>query len=502
MVTIEFDACQAIIKGEILDPDTSSALLEKFTYVDRSDLFAKKYKNPNIQPKETRFFKPGSPFAGHGGSLPTGILPLVADILSDRGIGFQIVNNAPQIFPSSPDAFLARVQAMGKSPRPYQHEATQAALTWLRGVIKIPTGDGKTLVMAYFISHFPEAKIVVTADSVNLVNQLVRELSNYLDENVGIFGDGKKIIKRVTVMTNASACSRHEVLADADILICDEAHRVGPKLSSTINKYAKKTAARIGFTATALKDKEGLFQTAALGPIIYWRDETESIETGTMLTPEFYVIRVPDPKLIYPDAQVDRNTNAVWYPTPTGKPDPSGVYDLALHRNRDRNEIILDLAEAFYRSDWTFPGLIMVERIDAGNFFTSELAKRGIHAPYLYSKTEKEERDVILAGLENCTLKLAVGGRTFVTGLDLPLSFCILACGGTSWVSYKQRNGRFLRSNRPGKTRAILVDFHDEEEFYLETASVKRQKFMSDFYGVNPVELKVEVLLELLRNLR
>lgn len=102
--------------------------------------------------------------------------------------------------------------------RARQDECVAAILANRGGIIKAPTGFGKTTLMSACSLIHPKAKIHIVVKQVSIAHRIIRQLVRFLP-SVGMIGDGKYKPGRVTVIT---ADSLHKSDGDADFLFVDE----------------------------------------------------------------------------------------------------------------------------------------------------------------------------------------------------------------------------------------------------------------------------------------
>lgn len=141
--------------------------------------------------------------------------------------------------------------------RPYQ---AQALASWnafsQRGVIALPTGAGKTriAIAAVFETGLPAAILCPTKA---LAQAWVEELRRHLPgQEIGLVGDGRRSVERVTVLTFESAYRHMDALGDRfGLIVVDEAHHFGSgariealEASAAIGRASKGCSSRIGRT--------------------------------------------------------------------------------------------------------------------------------------------------------------------------------------------------------------------------------------------------------------
>ena len=130
--------------------------------------------------------------------------------------------------------------------RPYQREAIDALLSYWadgggNGLIEIPTGGGKSLVIATLcrelLADYPTMRIGVITHVKELVSQNVQELLGvWPGAPVGIYSAGlgrRDLQTRILFMGIQSVHRRAALLGNFDLLLIDEAHLI-PRNSDTM----------------------------------------------------------------------------------------------------------------------------------------------------------------------------------------------------------------------------------------------------------------------------
>jgi superfamily II DNA or RNA helicase len=168
-------------------------------------------------------------------------------------------------------ADVQRARGRDLELRPYQEHALAAWTAFdRRGVVVLPTGAGKTRVaIAGLIeTGLPTAVLCPTRA---LASAWCLELERWLDEPIGMLGDGERRIERVTVMTFESAYRHMDALGDRfGLLVVDEVHHFGAGVRVEALE-ACAAVARLGLTATAppRQSPEAERIEDAVGPVVF-----------------------------------------------------------------------------------------------------------------------------------------------------------------------------------------------------------------------------------------
>jgi superfamily II DNA or RNA helicase len=125
---------------------------------------------------------------------PTGLYSTLDRILSECGYSFEVVDN--RLKPQQNTS----LQFYSKKLRDYQEQAVEDALRSERGVIKIATGGGKTVVAAAIVARL-NLKTLFVVYSIDLLEQTADEFENMFKIQVGKIGGGYCDIKQINVCT-------------------------------------------------------------------------------------------------------------------------------------------------------------------------------------------------------------------------------------------------------------------------------------------------------------
>lgn len=405
--------------------------------------------------------------------FPLGLLPMVIKILRDNEIEFD-VKNAKSNFVKLKLPIIS--DKYGR--RPYQDECITEAIKQFIGVIRLPTGGGKTVVAGHIMSAIgmPSLFLVHTKD---LLYQAIDAFSDMFgSEKVGQIGDSKVDIREITVATTQSMCrvfdakyeqyeyedveewedeqtditgSRghwiREAMSQIGIVFHDECHRVAAPTVMGLMEALINPVYRIGLSASPWRDDGAdMAIQACLGDVIYSK-------TASDLTPEYLVppiIRTLD----VPPMGFKRNANFMQ------------VYSHYIVHNEERNKMIVDNAVSMVHRQK--PTMVLVTRIQHGNLLQDQLSEElGFRVPFISGKDSSSVRKSILDDIRKGRLGVFIASTIADEGLDIkPLQGLVLGGAGKSSTKALQRIGRLLRPYK-GKVDAEVVDFSDNAKFLV-----------------------------------
>lgn len=259
-----------------------------------------------------------------------GLWPRVKDWFETNKVEYEITadNRNPDIRPPIDFEAIKDVQF-----RATQDLALALIATSDCGVIEAPPGYGKTYLFGVICRSFPTLNILITTDSISVVETAYRYLCEQLPGQVGILTGMKDTShgKRIVVCTAKSLC---KIPADKPALtLVDESHFISPGQSSQdLMRFC--FSRRFGFTATPWRnDGSKLVMESIVGPTILKLDYADGVENG-MVVPMKYAM-LP----------------CGWVPTICHK---EGLNEVTLKRyaywrNTVRNKAIADFVMAFHK---------------------------------------------------------------------------------------------------------------------------------------------------------
>lgn len=181
----------------ILPDKVHSDLSETLSYKVANARFMPQVKNGHWDGTVNLYFK------YKGQSFYTGLLSLVREVLDKNKIPFEIVDGRERPVQNYPE--LQFTGPPNYEIRDYQEFTISRSLRFTRGVLSVCTGGGKTTIVSKLIGQiktYPFLFYVLTKD---LMEQAYGELSKYLNQPIGMIGDGKCDIQKITVCTIQTA---------------------------------------------------------------------------------------------------------------------------------------------------------------------------------------------------------------------------------------------------------------------------------------------------------
>jgi superfamily II DNA or RNA helicase len=410
--------------------------------------------------------------SGKTHKLATGLVPILCQQLTARQIPFEVVDlrqNRPALNEDG--------RVYGRTLRPYQSEAIAALLretigtAWFpRGVVKLPTGTGKTAAVAGVLALI-QGRALVLVHRKTLMHQTAAELGEMLGEAVGIIGDGEYTVQRVTVATVQTLAPLLDIntadtraLFNVAAFVSDESHHLG-QAKKTFLRIARKCPAyvRLAVSATPFK-KNDLPQAyrlhGATGRLIYSKEPHEIRAMGEQDGQEYL------PRIAVNYTEVNAPAH-VWKLPYRGEGEEDGAYETCIVRNPVRNAAIVRRVREMVAAGKL--SLTLVVREEHGRHLAQELGTE-----FLYGKDGTARRQDLLGKLGRGEIRCLVASTIADEGLDVPaISHVVLAGAGKDDGTMLQRIGRGARVKTDGSGLEV-DDFLDNMNESLWKQSVER----------------------------
>lgn len=413
-------------------------------------------------------------------SFPVGLLHRVREILKKHSVQHAVewvdepTEGAPIAVHLNPEI----------EERWYQIEAAKEATAKRMGVIRAPTGSGKTVIAARIIHDIGKYGLIVVP-TLDLLYQTAEFLTWALQTEIGIVGGGEIRPKQVTVGTTKSVSKilnlKYQAYEfddgdgvedfDLDItgqqkslatwinklglLMFDECHVVGAATAYNIAN-ALSVRHKYGMSASPWRDDNAdLKIEAALGPIIY------RVPTAILVQEGFLVPPVIQRLSTMPEDGIGQEFSS-W----------NKAYASCITQNTYRNKLIANKVNTLVKEGHQV--LVLVKMLKHGEqlrkLIDGAIFIAGSSPEKIQSYHTSEERTNTLHGLRNGSIRCVIATSIADMGIDVPsLSVLLLAGGGKSSTRHLQRIGRVCRPH-PGKTCGLVIDLDDS------WAHVKRSK--------------------------
>lgn len=339
--------------------------------------------------------------------------------------------------------------------REYQREAVEEIhREFLSGLnsqlIVLPTGSGKTILMAAISKHF-DKRVLLLAHREELIQQAHDKFKLYWPEaDIGICKAERVDTRNQIIIGSVQSCSRPKRLkllqeGGFDVLMIDEAHHATAdsyqRIISELGFQYESGKLLIGVTATPNRaDKQSLGDT--FQKITYSRSISTMIKAG-------YLSPAIGRKIL---------TNFSLKGVHTQNGDFS-IGDLSEAVNTsERNAFIAEKYKAYAANR---KGIAFCVDIKHCQELAIAFNRIGISAKAVFGEMHAEERKNVLSELTAGKIQVVISCGVLTEGFDEPSIDCIVMARPTKSQSlYIQCVGRGLRL-WPGKQDCLVLDFTD-----------------------------------------
>ena len=417
-------------------------------------------------------------------TFPSGLVERVKEFYKSSGKDLEVVDSRPKKSVAKPIDIFPKLKELGKEPYPYQLQVLPQVDKYDRGIIKVATGGGKSLIAALITAKFGK-KSVIYVIGKDLLYQFHDLFEKVFDQKIGIIGDGKCDIQNINIASiwtvgQAIGLGKQEILLDSDI---DEKELDKNKYNDIL-KLLKDTKVHIldECQMSAAETIQKLYRNCHFEHFYGlsgspWRDDGQDMLIEAILG--HYIVDIPASDLIkggFLAQPIIRFRVVPPYPYELEKQYQT-IYKKYIVENDVRNNMILEATKSMVKKG--YPTLVLFNSIKHGKIL-HELFSEHIECEILDGSNSKAERDDIKNKVMNGELNCLLASRIFDVGIDLPkLSALVLAGPGKSTVKVLQRTGRVIRKY-PGKKFAAIIDFVDQAPFLDKHSKIRYETYCSE----------------------
>ena len=352
--------------------------------------------------------------------------------------------------------------------RDYQQECVDTTIDFLKTkagnpLLALPTGAGKGWIQAFickFIQqNWPDRRVVMAVHNQELVRDTYERAKSVLgDDAVGVNCAGvsskRDWDKRFIFGSVQSMAGKAELLGWRDLLLVDEAHRVGNLDTANYGQLYGKLAhhnSRLrvaGLTATPWRVGMGLLTNGPVfDEVVY---DVTGIEGMNMMFERGYLVR---PITFRGDAHAD---TAMLKRSSNGDFTKASM-EAAVSDKITRKALVEFTQKAFDRHAW----LVFAISIEHGEKCVAILNEMGIPSGLIHSKMKAAEKKQVLDLYRSGAIRCVVNVDMLTTGFDYPkidaLAILRPTMSSSLWV---QMVGRGLRiCLETGKVNCLVLDF-------------------------------------------
>ncbi len=316
-------------------------------------------------------------------------------------------------------------------------------------MMQMPTGTGKTVVLASLVKQFlnsnVDSPVLIVAHRIELIEQTGALLSHF-GIDYGVIAGGKRpaMLKRVMVASVQTLSKNLDIDLSPSLVVIDEAHHA---LAKTYRMLwtAWQEAKFLGLTATPYRMSGEGFTDLFEVLVDSWSVK-QFIADGWLSPYDYYSIR--------PDSAQQQEIDSL------KKRGADGDFQMKeLREKLDVRPSIERLFDSFERFASPKKGIIYAIDIAHAEHIAEFYRLQGVNAVAISSKTPAKERaEVIRTFREDNRIRILVSVDLFSEGFDCPdVEFIQLARPTLSLTKYLQMVGRGLRPCK-GKQCCTIID--------------------------------------------
>lgn len=466
-ITIEINNINSRIVGE-LTPEIFLELKQALSYVVTGAQFST-YAQKGWD--GTKYL-----FISRTQSFPTGLLRKVRAVLTKHNIPFEIDDK--RVKPTGFPLILKNVKL-----RDYQEDCIKEMTRVGRGLIQVGTSGGKTVITSGILANLGVNSLVIVPTR-ELLKQTSQELSKFLGIKVGIIGDGKKDIGKITVATFQSLTTSEDTkkrkfnydagrwamikakkvvirpdlkgyLESVECIYTDESHHLTASSLQQIYNACPNAYYRYGCSATPYKfSSEDVEVEAVTGRLLRKYSASYLIANKWISQPTIHLLQFKQERL-------------------SATTSYAKAYEERIIKNDKRNNLIKYIADIEATNGNSV--LISVRQINHGMILYDLLKdKYKDKVVFLNSNVKSEDVTKSLKKLYNKEILIVIATSILNEGISVEsLDTLIFASCPKSTIITLQLVGRVLRRTKTKTT----VDVYDIQDFgckYLTSASKER----------------------------
>jgi len=389
--------------------------------------------------------------------FPSGLLPDVLKRAGEKQIPVEVVDDRPDLPQINP------LPSSCSHLFDYQKAAVDACIEHKFGIVKLPTGSGKT-ELAVGLASRVQGSTLFLVDERALLRQAMERWEAITGEKAGIIGEGRVETARFTVSTFQSLSAKlkagnREVLDFVCSVVClmvDEAQVLGARTYYKTVISVPNAVFRIGLSATPTgrSDKRDAYVVGATGPVIYTIPISTLVDRGRLA--EALVLFYK-----FPGAREMVGASGKWH----------RLYRRGIVQEDARNRAVVRICRVT-----PLPVLVFFEQKRHGYILLQMLIDAGFNAKIVHGAFKGKERIELAKALSAGDLDVLLCSKVFNKGIDIPgIKSAVNAAGYKAPITAMQKMGRPMRV-AAGKTKFVFWDLVDKHHETLMRHSRERAR--------------------------
>ncbi len=425
-----------------------------------------------------------------GQMFMTGLISFARDVLMRNNIQFTIEDrrtrpekNFTELEFNPPDWY---------EERPYQKFTIKRVNDFTRGIMQVATGGGKTVLATEIIGKLQVKPFLYFVLSKDLMRQAHDTLSEFLNCEIGMVGNGKCDIREITVCMvqtvvlclhkNDDEFNKKDYRFDAEDMwdedkiflesnsekVCnlieeckgfyfDEVHHAAAKTCQEVIFAADNAYYKIGGSATPVReDGEDMVIQALFGGRIV-------DITASYLTDKGYLVPA---HIFFTNVEHEDMADATSY---------REIYSKVAVDNDDFCESVADMV-CFLNAN-NISCLILVQYKKHG----TKMKKLLEGSEFLSGKDSSKKRNKVIDAMRDEEMDALIATTLADEGLDIkPLKAVFMLSGGASITRLPQRVGRCIRTHGLEKKFGLFFYFRHSVKYFIEQGRKAKTIFQSE----------------------
>jgi superfamily II DNA or RNA helicase len=415
-------------------------------------------------------------------TFATGLVERVKDFYKKYEKQVEVVDKRPAKSVGKPCDILPTLKKMDMVPHEYQQNVADIIDGYDRGIIKLATGGGKSLIAALIAAKLGK-KTMIYVIGKDLLYQFHRLFSDIFNDEIGIVGDGNCEIHDINIVSvwtvgQAMGLKRKDILLDDS----DSEEKLETNKYTDILKLMRETKVHIiDECHMAACDTIQKICTFSMPEHLYglsgspWRDDGADLLIESVLGK--YIINIPATYLIERGYLAKPMIKFISVPYMKCPRNYKQAYREYIVDNIMRNGLVLKYTKMLVEKG--YKTLVLFSSIKHGQILYKMISPH-VRCAILDGSDDAKTRNRVKKDLENGDIDCILASKIFDIGIDIPvLSGLVVACGGKSTVKALQRIGRVIR-RYPGKEYAAVVDFVDDTVFLKSHSEIRRKIYNSE----------------------
>lgn len=328
--------------------------------------------------------------------------------------------------------------------RDYQKESADVALKFFarkdnkNGIIVLPTGSGKSLVIADIAARL-DAPVLIFQPSKEILEQNFTKLCSYGIFDVGIYSASlnRKQVRGITFATIGSVSNNKDFFKNFKYIIVDECHLVNAEEGMYKRFFETIECKVLGLTATPYRLHTNSYgatlrfltrtRPKVFNEVLYHVQVNELLQRGYLAKMDYFPIEVVDTN------KLDVNSTGADYT------DRSVRKHYREIKFNDKLENIVERLLIAGRCSI----LVFTRFVEEAAYVAQLLGEK---AAVVSADTPKKERELLLKQFKNKEINVVLNVGVLTTGFDFPaLDTVVLARPTMSLALYYQMCGRAIR---------------------------------------------------------